>query len=580
MHTLTNVNILQAIEATMMNRDPVAIGNSCRMFFAVLIACSNSVGDEASPNNLDRASTEPVVRPAFMPEISFYRTSLSAQGVTVTRSGLSAYLRQKTRVTAAERENFHRFVNELGHDDFHTRDRATKNLVALGDDFHDELVKISRTTNSLEARIRAADVIRQTKRLQSIRPADALHIIAHDRIEGLTSEVLDILERETRGFVIISARRALEETATEHDVGLLRTTISETESDLVRVACLNAISKFRSERAESTLTENLTHNSDSTRLAAAAGLATHGNPAALDGLVQLLSSDVREIRFRASKILRVWQNRRFEFRPHARDDDRSAGVRRWHEFSAANSATKSPYRPVRRKGHVLATTKRSAIELDSLGQPIHEQHGFANLTDASIQNNGDFVFADRGDSSVVEFGSNWKTTSHTKFNAIIPFCARHLPNDDVIILGKLAGRSQLLLSSKKDSPVTIASSNATCLTPLGDGILIGGYNSLFELNKDGEILWKMQVEYTPKSVEVLENGQFLVVDHKQICIYEPNDPEPRLRCEHSGATSARALATGHILIGDEKGVKLICRNNRILWERKIRGSNGTRVAAF
>ncbi|MCA9218017.1 MAG: HEAT repeat domain-containing protein [Planctomycetales bacterium] len=510
----------------------------------------------------------------FMPEYQTYRDQLELQGVSLTRESLSQYLQRTPGATDEERRLFRELVQDLGDDDFRTREKASRKLLAVRAEFEDQLQRLAKDHDDLEVRIRADDALRALSRLRSIRPISALFVIARDCIPGLTSEVLNILDNDEREFALIAARLALVSTVTNADASLLIDHIEQSKSSFAQASCAAALGMLDGSNVDDRLISLTTHDSDHVKFWAARALAIRGDASSLEILVDLLESPEYEVRFRVAELLRDWQQQCFDYRAYA--ENRDAAVKRWRTHIASNSAIRTPYRPSGPKGRVLVANESAAVELGSDGNTVHRQSGFSLVRDASVFESGRFLFSDMREQTVFEFDPKWRLAAIDKSRSIEPNFVRRLANGTTVVANKT--KMQFWGESKND--VKIAFSNIRCMATIGNGTIIGGYNKIAEIDTSSKIVWDMPLEYSPRSVEFLEDGRLLVVDFKQVCIYEPNNPQPILRCDNSGTITASGLASGNLVLSDEMGLKVVCRNNRILWQQPQQQFVRAKVIAF
>ena len=109
----------------------------------------------------------------------------------------------------------------------------------------------------------------------------------------------------------------------------------------------------------------------------------------------------------------------------------------------------------------------------------------------------------------------------------------------------------------------------------GDRFLATYNNSglIVETDIAGRITWQMQVENHPRSVQILDDGRFLVADFRQAAIYTP-DGKAVWRYPLEGVRSAEQLRSGNVLLAHRKGLTLIDLGGRVLWqmaEPEVRG---------
>ena len=240
-----------------------------------------------------------------------YSMRLRDHGITPSAAGIAVFLKS-LRPDEAEARRTEEYIEQLGSEDFVSRQAATREISNLPNPPLRKLRKLAADSPDTEVRFRAKRILGRIEQglADSVLVA-ALLTIQERRIPGLLPALLPLIKSWDHETLLDAARQAAVATATEHDLTLLRSSLLDAEQPFaVRIASLDAILHLKKEKGLEVATPLLDDASEQVRYAAAMRFGDRGRLESIRVLLDLLESDHAELRDGADRALRALTGRR------------------------------------------------------------------------------------------------------------------------------------------------------------------------------------------------------------------------------------------------------------------------------
>ncbi len=512
---------------------------------------------------------------------------LENNGLSADADSLRGYL-ESLQPDSETTKHIQKLVRQLGDEDFFQREAAIQELVRTP--IHTPgLLQNAIEGDDPEIAWRAKQVQKlsggQTERLLYA----VFSVIETRRIPGLAEAIIEAFPHCEDDFLKSRAAKALAETATAADTGLLSETAlaAKTESPpetALRIAAISALEAVSGKGADDTLAQLLGRSQpDEIRLSASRAMANHGSRRSLATLVGLLESEDVLVRTKAVRVLRAVTGQQYEFQAHEDPVDRSIKVlawKRWLEEDSPAAKLNFPLDEVTINfGRTLLAnySRRKVYELDAAGKVVWEQDVSGVWTVRGLENGHRLVASYTG-KFLVEYDNAGKEVWRFDDLPNKPYSIQRLPNGNTLV--PVYGNEILEIRPDKTFARRIRlPETVKWAEQLENGrILVVFYNSgrIAELDNEGEVLWQVAGMGQPYSVERLGNGNTLVANRRNNQVVEV-DRDGKIVWSFGAKPSlyrAQRLRNGNTLIVTSAGAVEIDPAGETVWSRDESGLRG------
>lgn len=473
-----------------------------------------------------------------------------------------------------------KLVDELGHADYHVRERAMRTLLRLPT-VHTDLLTRAANGNDPEVRWRAGRLLKTASK----RSADILNaaysVIVNGNIRGLAPEVIATMPLCTDRYLQSIAAGALRVTSMKADAALLKKNLSN-KSLPIRLASIDAYANVMKAEADTELLKLAADPNDTVKIKAAVGLIRHGNRKALPIFGKLLDSDDLNVRVRAVKILRAVSGKRFQFIAYETDKNRAKARAQWRAWLNANAKTVAIELPLKEskydRGRLLICdyTRHRVFELDMHQKEVWEHTVARHPWACQGLPNGHRLVASYTARSVTEYDENGKLHWAKTGLPGGPTGVERLENGNTLIA--CTDSHQVIEVDKSGDTVwtyTMAQrpvdahrlENGRTLITLQNG------GRVIEVDQKKDIQWQLTGLSSPFSAYRLENGNTLVAcsGNGSVIEYDRDGKTVWSKTGLSNPYDAQRLANGNTIIGDYRGIREYDRNGKMLWEKRMSG---------
>ncbi|GAB4147132.1 MAG: hypothetical protein Tsb009_20140 [Planctomycetaceae bacterium] len=409
-------------------------------------------------------------------------------------------------------------IQQLGDSSYRRREAAMKQLVSFP--FVSPAL-MSRALNGTNLEIRRrCQKVQKLIEVSTRRRLRMVYLkILEQGVRGLASEVLDSMTYCGNSVLVLTATRALCETATPRDLELLKHRLQTSSDATIRIAAIQAYEHLLGSNADDVLHRQLQTKNERIRLAVARAFANHGNRTALPHLVSLLSSEQLSVRIQAIQLLRQFTGRKFRFAPYDSKAARQVAVEKWKAWLKKSAAVAKLHYPLQqtisdyRRILVCDFFKHKLVELDLDGNVIEETPVGKNPWGIQRLSNGNRLVAVYSTRSVCEIDESgkrvWKITNLPGG----PTSVERLPNGNTLV-------------ACSDS------------------------HRVVEINPQGNIIWNLRLAGRPTDAQRLENGRTLVTLQNANRVIEiDNQGKVYWSINNlAGPFSARRLKNGNTLV--------------------------------
>lgn len=520
------------------------------------------------------AATKPPVIPSGPDE-----ALLKKYDIEPTTDSLRAGLRSMLPGSESEKRQ-QKLIGQLGDDNYHVREAATKTLLQLPVVSSGLLAKAAQDADP-EVRWRARIVLKSAGRRTSELLHAALRVIARRRLPGLAPEVLGtIFLCETRSLQE-AASKALSVTAWKDDVPSLREHLDD-KSRPVRLAALRALVTVEETAAEGDLRRLAADRDDAVKFEATLALIKFGRRDAFAKLGALLDSNDLKVRVQAVRVLRAVSRKRFAFVAYEPADKRRAAVEKWRQWIAGNAQTVPLKLPLRLSNVEIGRTlicdyqRNRVVELDSNGKQVWEHPVSTHPWACQGLANGHRLVASYSSRSVTEYDAAGKTVWAKTALPGGPTGVQRLDNGNTLIA--CTDSHQVVEVNRAGEIVwkLNITSRPTDARRLPNGrtlICLQNSHRVVEVDRKGNTVWELTSVRSPFSAYRLENGNTLVccVGNGRVIEFDAAKKSVWEKQGLSTPYAAQRLANGHTLIGTSTGLIEVDRDGKIVWRHNMRG---------
>ena len=508
----------------------------------------------------------------------FSARRLEAAGISSDSEGIAAYLRSLLP-DSGRPERAARLVEELGSEDFRTREAASRALATIPDPPIAALESAARAGRP-EVRARAQRVLQRIDRMAHISTLlSALQVIETRPIKGLAEPLVELISLQQDERITQAARRALLATIRPEDADFLRTRLDSRDPQL-RAACLPALALAAGESPAPELVKALDDPDHHVRLAAAEGLAYLQHSACLPALVKCLESRDFAIRRDSSALLRAVTGHEHGFAAHASAEDRAKALRAWRAWLDEHASTAELRRPeVNRRietGRTLVCVwaDNSLIEVDVAGGKLFKVDGFQYVWGCQGLPNGHRLAVDAEERAVVEYDAAGRECWRRDGLPGRPTSVQRLKNENTLLaLSDGQAVVEIALSGEIvwRAPLTGRPTTAQRLASGNTLVNLQDAGEVVEIDSEGTVVWRLKKLHSPLTAHGLENGNVLVCEMRTGAVTEYNrQGEPVW--SHTGLANpaqAQRLANGNTLVSDERGLHEINPVGERVWHLPV-----------
>lgn len=545
------------------------------MVLGVSLTGAQDQGSDAGNAAKDGAKPEALL-PADDPAVLL----LKEHGVKPTAESLRAYLKSMLP-DSTSRKAQEKLVSELGHPDYHVRERAMKTILRLPT-VHVELLKKAAEGDDPEVRWRAGRLLQTASRRSAEILAAAYSVIRRGKIPGLAAEVYATFPLCNEQYLEHAAGAALRETARKKDAELLKKHLND-KSLTVRLATIKAYGQALGKDAGPELHKLINDPDDNVKVTVARALIQHDDRKALEAFGKLLDSKELEVRVQAVKVLRAVSGKRFKFVAYETPENRATARDAWRKWIAGDGKTVALKLPLREGRYEVGRTlicdysRHRVIEFDLKWKPTWEhsvgQHPWA----CQGLPNGHRLVASYSSRSVTEYDAagkvEWAKTSLPGG----PTGVQRLENGNTLI-ACTDSHKVVEVAPKGDIvwEVTIRQ-RPTHVQRLDNGrtlICLQNGGRVVEVNRKKEIVWQITGLSSPFSASRLDNGNTLIACSGNGSVLEYDPTGKKIVWQKRGFSSvydAQRLSNGNTLIGDYRGIREVNRDGKIVWEKHLTG---------
>ncbi len=467
-------------------------------------------------------------------ELSPSEALLTQHGIAVTTESIRAWLndlhpdgKQKNRIIE--------LIGQLSDEDFVKREAAMLTLLKMPI-VSPELLQDAIDSDDPEKRWRARKLLKgQTERGRQLLLA-VLRVIGDKSLKGLAPEVLAAMPLCDGKYPRQLANRALQATAVEADVALLRSLLKSPWA-LERAAAGMTLARLIHDSAIGDLRPLLRDSDERVQSMAAKVLADFGQRESLPKLIELLSSDELEIRMGSIRVLRAITGQRFGFVAYDDQQRREKPTRSWQVWLKTTGRTARLRFPIpdteiiHGRTLICDRTRNLLFELDATGRqvwavPVTRPYGCHALP------NGHRLVASYSGRFVAEFDETGKEIWRADNLPTSPYSVQRLENGNTLV---------------------------ACYTS----------RKVIEIRPDKSIAWQITLKGKPKDARRLENGNTLIAVYSPGVVLEVNSKGEIVRrlAAGTGTYSAQRLPNGNTLICHYTAAKVVeyDREGRTVW---------------
>lgn len=458
--------------------------------------------------------------------------TLEAAGFEPTTVGANEFL-HGLLANAERTAEIERLVGLLGHDNYATREEATRRLLVMYPIAQPRVQQTWRETRDAEVRWRAMRVIRMGASSLEANLAAVLRIAVGRPDEFETSDLLGIEHLLHQRSVRFLARQAIEATATEADFdSLLRATRTDSEF-FRRVAAATLVKVAKPEQLSRTY-ELLQREDESLAQATAHALLNRGDAAALPVLVDQLESENPVIREAAVILLRGATGQDFGFPTGEENEEQADIVAAWREWVDENSdleiRTPVPLVHAGRGdlgGHTLVSTgrKKSVREIDSRGETVWELKIDSWCAERLL--GGTTIVCSHREKKLLELDRTGKII--WEFTGVSSMVVEPLASGN-FLLADFDGKRVLEINRRKETVWEFSAADKCFDVDRrpGGNTVIACPNAIYEVSPDKLVVNEWKVEGRINGLQVLPNGNFLIANYGDDMVYEMNDAGDRI----------------------------------------------------
>lgn len=541
-----------------------------------------TVGLCASVLQTSAPAQEPAEKPALAPDDPSVRL-LHDHGVEPNTASLRNYLKSMLPDSNSRKQQA-KLIQDLGHADYHVRERSMKKFLRLPS-VHVDLLKRAAKGPDPEVRWRAGRLLKTA----SQRSSDILHasysVIADGAIKGLAADVLATMPLCTENFLLNSAARALKVTATKKDAALLKKHLDDT-SQPIRLAAVDAYAEALGAEADPLLLKLTEDDDETVKVHAAIGMIRHGNRDALPILGRLLESKTLEVRVSAVKTLRAVSGKRFKFIAYDEEKNRARARDDWNNWIASHAATVDLKLPLKEGSYEIGRLiicdymRHRVIELDLNHKQIWEHPAGRHPWAVQGLPNGHRLVASYSDRAVKEYDAKgrlvWAKTELPPGSTGGPTSVERLENGNTLV-ACTDSHKVIEINPRGDTVWTVSiTQRPTDAHRLENGrtlICLQNGGRVVEVDRKGAVKWQITGLSRPFSAYRLENGNTLVAcsGNGAVIEYDRRGKEVWAKRGFTNVYDAQRLANGNTLIGDNRGIREVDRNGKIVWEKAMTG---------
>jgi hypothetical protein len=212
----------------------------CTRIAAAACLTVNLIGAKTNAEPDDR------LPPCFMPELEHYRQHLHELGLDISVASLRTYMESFTKPPSdTHRARFQSLIAQLGAEEYTIRESASRELGSIAHQFIPELRRIATTADDAEVRHRAAGALEAATKKISFDLTAAIHVVAADRLKGLTDTLLGAAEITDDQMLPPALDRALVATTGAENVQCLFDHLDPKHPESLRVLCIKALGEIR-----------------------------------------------------------------------------------------------------------------------------------------------------------------------------------------------------------------------------------------------------------------------------------------------------------------------------------------------
>lgn len=506
-----------------------------------------------------------------------YEVTLREAGVAPTKEGLSNYL--LSLIPSEENEAVaQELVRRLGHNSFAVREAAEVALASMPNPPL-ELLQNATQSDDPETRYRARSILAKIEEGGARSVPNAAHgYIARHQVKGLAFPILQFLPYSGEASAFGLTSQAVLATITKDDVELLRRAIKR-KHNVRRAIAVQALAKLQGVHAIAELTPLLKHEDALVRLAAAQSLANLGGRAALATLVDLLEAEDLEIRTRSASILESFTHQQFQFVAYAKPDARAEAVQRWRTWLAENGESAElhfPLKPLRPfHGRTLISLYPKGLrEIDAEGNETMHHEGFRYAWGCHATPDGIRVMADFSMRMLVEYDASGKETLRLEKLPGPPADVRRLDNGHFLLA---LAESQKVVEMDREGGIVWSvdlEGRPTTVNRLDNGntmVNLQFGKRVVEVDQAGEILWELKGMSNALTAQALPAGNVLVCEMNQGRVVEYNRDGDKVwdLGGFNNACQAQRLPNGNTLVSDSNGLHEYSPEGERVWHLDV-----------
>jgi hypothetical protein len=507
----------------------------------------------------------------LLDDVSTEEQVLKTAGIGVDGASLLAFFRARTATEALQQQITEALAN-LGADTFSAREKATRDLIALG----------FLAVPALEQATRSQDleVVRRAERcLKAIRsqgtelPRAALRVLAARRpsqaVEGLLAWLPsagdESLEEEALAVLVRLGVR-------EGRVHPAWLAAARDKAPLRRWAAAEGLARGTGEEARAAARRLLLDPEARVRCRAARALVQAGEPRAVPVLMALLEDAPAEIAWQAEELLYRLAGQHAPTltldvsNPASRARSRAAWQAWWKEkrdkvdLIASSQGERFLGWTITCECGVAGQENAGAVRASAAdGKLLWQVTGIGNVTGCQLLPDGRTLIAQYRDQKIVERDRSGKVVWEHRLEQL-PVCVQRLPNGNTLV-GTLSGQLSELTREKKIVFERGVGGMVSGLHKARNGHLFYLVNGrIVELDAAGQQIRSIQVPGfgTWGDLEVLPGGRFLVASYGGNKVVELDGNGKVLwQCAAQQPASATRLRNGHTLVAESEGRRVL-----------------------
>ncbi|MEX0715346.1 MAG: PQQ-binding-like beta-propeller repeat protein [Planctomycetaceae bacterium] len=408
----------------------------------------------------------------------------------------------------------------------------------------------------------------------------ALNAIERDR-PAVVPAILDAASLYATEHLAVAAQRAIAAAAIPADGPALLEALAGDDRFRRRIA-VAGLSAALGEEARVRFALLIDDPQDEVRLAAAIGLGTRGDRAALRPLVELLGSEELPIRARSIEALRGLTGRHSAFMAYESSDRRRVAQRDWEEWLIEHGDTAELRHPFGVSGPRLGRTLiaflniNTVLELDAQGEEVWTQPA-TNPFGCEGLPNGHRLVTSYSMRTVTEYDADGREVWKLADLPASPYNAHRLPNGNTLVACSNSGQVLEFDPAKKEVwKAAFPSARPTDAHRLPNGntlVVLQLKNAVVEVDQSGETVWTLEQAGRPIAVHPLENGNLLVClshhvrEPARVVEWDRAEKEVWRFDAVQQPFNAQRLPNGNTLIADQQGVREVTPGGEIVWKR-------------